>query len=86
MKTYSSNKGLILIVEDEPSQMELLSFNLNAEGYDVLKAEDGEKGLLLFKENNIDLVLLDWMLPNISGLEVCRQMRRSKDGKKSSYK
>ena len=79
MTTYSKNKGLILIVEDEPSQMELLSFNLNAEGYDVLKAEDGEKGLLLFKENNIDLVLLDWMLPNISGLEVCRQMRRSKD-------
>ncbi|MDB4079095.1 response regulator transcription factor [Amylibacter sp.] len=79
MTTYSSNKGLILIVEDEPSQMELLSFNLNAEGYDVLKAEDGEKGLLLFKENNIDLVLLDWMLPNISGLEVCRQMRRSKE-------
>ena len=79
MTTYSENKGLILIVEDEPSQMELLSFNLNAEGYDVLKAEDGEKGLLLFRENNIDLVLLDWMLPNISGLEVCRQMRRSKD-------
>ena len=79
MTNYSSNKGLILIVEDEPSQMELLSFNLNAEGYDVLKAEDGEKGLLLFKENNIDLVLLDWMLPNMSGLEVCRQMRRSKD-------
>ena len=79
MTNYSSNKGLILIVEDEPSQMELLSFNLNAEGYDVLKAEDGEKGLLLFRENNIDLVLLDWMLPNISGLEVCRQMRRSKD-------
>jgi two-component system, OmpR family, phosphate regulon response regulator PhoB len=79
MTNYSSNKGLILIVEDEPSQMELLSFNLNAEGYDVLKAEDGEKGLLLFKENNIDLVLLDWMLPNISGLEVCRQMRRSED-------
>ena len=79
MTTYSENKCLILIVEDEPSQMELLSFNLNAEGYDVLKAEDGEKGLLLFKENNIDLVLLDWMLPNISGLEVCRQMRRSKD-------
>ena len=79
MTTYSENKGLILIVEDEPSQMELLSFNLNAEGYDVLKAEDGEKGLLLFKENNIDLVLLDWMLPNISGLEVCRQMRRSKE-------
>lgn len=79
MTKFQPNKGLILIVEDEPSQMELLSFNLNAEGYDVLKAEDGEEGLLLFKENDIDLVLLDWMLPNISGLEVCRQMRRSKN-------
>ena len=42
MPIPSPKKGLILIVEDEPSQMELLSFNLNAEGYDVLKAEDGE--------------------------------------------
>ena len=81
MQRTSSNKSLILIVEDEPSQMELLSFNLNAEGYDVLKAEDGEEGLLLFKEHDIDLVLLDWMLPNISGLEVCRQMKRAKNSK-----
>ena len=81
MPIPSPKKGLILIVEDEPSQMELLSFNLNAEGYDVLKAEDGEEGLLLFKENDIDLVLLDWMLPNISGLEVCRQMKRSRNSK-----
>ena len=81
MQRTSSNKSLILIVEDEPSQMELLLFNLNAEGYDVLKAEDGEEGLLLFKEHDIDLVLLDWMLPNISGLEVCRQMKRSKNSK-----
>ena len=81
MPITSPKKGLILIVEDEPSQMELLSFNLNAEGYDVLKAEDGEEGLLLFKENDIDLVLLDWMLPNISGLEVCRQMKRSRNSK-----
>ena len=81
MPIPSPKKGLILIVEDEPSQMELLSFNLNAEGYDVLKAEDGEEGLLLFKENDIDLVLLDWMLPNISGLEVCRQMKSSRNYK-----
>jgi two-component system phosphate regulon response regulator PhoB len=81
MPITSPKKGLILIVEDEPSQMELLSFNLNAEGYDVLKAEDGEEGLLLFKENDIDLVLLDWMLPKISGLEVCRQMKRSRNSK-----
>ena len=81
MPITSPKKGLILIVEDEPSQMELLSFNLNAEGYDVLKAKDGEEGLLLFKENDIDLVLLDWMLPKISGLEVCRQMKRSRNSK-----
>ena len=58
MPIPSPKKGLILIVEDEPSQMELLSFNLNAEGYDVLKAEDGEEGLLLFKENDIDCILI----------------------------
>ncbi|MEZ8006735.1 MAG: response regulator [Amylibacter sp.] len=78
MPRTTSNKGLVLIVEDEPSQMELLSFNLTAEGYNVLRAEDGEEGLLLFQENNVDLVLLDWMLPNTSGLEVCRQIKRSK--------
>ena len=78
MPRTTSSKGLVLIVEDEPSQMELLSFNLTAEGYNVLRAEDGEEGLLLFQENNVDLVLLDWMLPNTSGLEVCRQIKRSK--------
>jgi len=78
MPRTTSNKGLVLIVEDEPSQMELLSFNLTAEGYNVLRAENGEEGLLLFQENNVDLVLLDWMLPNTSGLEVCRQIKRSK--------
>lgn len=81
MPRTTSNKGLVLIVEDEPSQMELLSFNLTAEGYNVLRAEDGEEGLLLFQENNVDLVLLDWMLPNTSGLEVCRQIKRSKRAK-----
>ena len=81
MPRTTSNKGLVLIIEDEPSQMELLSFNLTAEGYNVLSAEDGEDGLLLFQENNVDLVLLDWMLPNTSGLEVCRQIKRSKNAK-----
>ncbi len=79
MSNTLSNKGLVLIVEDEPSQMELLSFNLVAEGYDVLKAESGEEGILLFRENEPDLALLDWMLPTMSGLEVCRQIKRTKD-------
>ena len=61
----ASTKGLVLVVEDEPSQMELLSFNLKAEGYDVLKATSGEEGILLFQENEPDLALLDWMLPNM---------------------
>ena len=68
----------ILVVEDEPSQLEMLSYNLEVEGYDLLKAETGEEGLLLLKENDVDLVLLDWMLPGTSGLEVCRQIRKSK--------
>jgi two-component system phosphate regulon response regulator PhoB len=80
MQNTRHSKGLVLIVEDEPSQMELLAFNLTAVGYDILRAETGEEGLLLFRENNPDLVLLDWMLPNLSGLEVCRQMKRT-DGK-----
>lgn len=73
------SKGLVLIVEDEPSQMELLAFNLTAQGYDILRADTGEEGLMLFAENAPDLVLLDWMLPNLSGLETCRQMKRSHD-------
>lgn len=69
----------ILIVEDEPSQLELLSYNLNAEGYDIYKAETGEEGLLVLKETTIDLVLLDWMLPQTSGIEICRQIKRDKN-------
>ncbi|MEM7438740.1 MAG: phosphate regulon transcriptional regulator PhoB [Pseudomonadota bacterium] len=68
----------ILIVEDEASQLELLSYNLTVEGYEVFKAESGEEGLLILKEQEVDLILLDWMLPQVSGLEVCRQIKRKK--------
>lgn len=78
-----ASKGLVLIVEDEPAQLELLTFNLKADGYDVLSAPNGEEGLLLFEEHDVDLVLLDWMLPEISGLEVCRQMKRATSTKDS---
>jgi two-component system, OmpR family, phosphate regulon response regulator PhoB len=68
----------ILIIEDEPSQLELLSYNLGVEGYIVLKADTGEEGLLILQETEIDLVLLDWMLPETSGIEICRQIKRAK--------
>jgi len=68
----------ILLIEDEPNQVELIHYNLKAEGYDVLVALDGEEGLELALEEIPDLILLDWMLPKVSGIEVCRQLRRSK--------
>jgi len=68
----------ILLIEDEPSQVELIHYNLKAEGYDVLVALDGEEGLEVVLEEIPDLILLDWMLPKVSGIEVCRQLRKSK--------
>ena len=68
----------ILVVEDEASQRELLAYNMGVEGYEVFTAETGEDGLLILKEREIDLILLDWMLPHSSGLEVCRQVKRNK--------
>ena len=68
----------VLVVEDEPAQMELLAYNLGKQGYNVLRAETGEDALLMIEETEPDLVLLDWMLPNTSGLEVCRQIKRQK--------
>ena len=66
----------ILLVEDEPSIVELLSYNLKREGFEVRETGDGEEALLMIRERPPDLVILDWMLPSVSGLEVCRQLRR----------
>jgi two-component system, OmpR family, phosphate regulon response regulator PhoB len=65
----------VLLVEDEPSQREVLSYNLEAEGFRVVQAENGEEALLLVGEAAPDLILLDWMLPNVSGIEVCRRLK-----------
>ncbi|MDE1149244.1 MAG: phosphate regulon transcriptional regulator PhoB [Azospirillaceae bacterium] len=73
----ASLKPLVLIVEDEADLVTLLSYNLEKEGFRVLTAGDGEEALLLADEQTPHLVLLDWMLPLMSGLEVCRQMRRN---------
>lgn len=65
----------IVVVEDEPDILELLSYNLQREGYKVLCAADGLQGLALIQQVNPDLVLLDLMLPGIDGLEICRQLK-----------
>lgn len=65
----------ILVVEDEESFSEALSFMLRKEGYEVAVAGDGNKALEEFEQNGADLILLDLMLPGISGTEVCRQIR-----------
>ena len=67
----------ILIVEDEKNIVDILSFNLSKEGYETLEAYDGETGLQLALEQDPDLVLLDLMLPKMSGFDVCRGLRRA---------
>ncbi len=65
----------ILVMEDEDALATLLQYNLEKEGYDVVIASDGEEGLVQVDERQPDLVLLDWMLPKVSGIEVCRRLR-----------
>ena len=65
----------ILLVEDEPAQREMLAYNLRAEGYEVIEATDGDDALVLVAEEAPDVVLLDWMIPGTSGIEVCRQLK-----------
>lgn len=65
----------VLVVEDEPAQREVLSYNLEAEGFSVARAENGEEALMLVDEAQPDIIVLDWMLPNVSGIEVCRQLK-----------
>ena len=67
----------VLVVEDETALLTLLRYNLEKEGFTVSAAHDGEEALLQLKESKPDAVLLDWMLPRVSGIEVCRQIRRT---------
>lgn len=74
-------RPLILIIEDEHAQAQILQYNLEAEGYRVKHAPTADEGLLLIQEYNPDLILLDWMLPDMSGIEVCRQIKVNPDTK-----
>lgn len=66
---------LVLIVEDEPAQAEVLRYNLEKKGYRTSVAPAGEEALMLVEEEEPDLVILDWMLPDIAGIEICRQLK-----------
>src|ERR1700749_2623353 len=65
----------VLVVEDEDALSALLQYNLDKEGYRVAIAADGEEALVVIDEQAPDLVILDWMLPKVSGIEVCRRLR-----------
>lgn len=65
----------VLIVEDEPAQAEMLSYNLESAGFRIMVANNGEEGLMMANESIPDAIVLDWMLPGLSGIEVCRQLR-----------
>ena len=73
----NDNRPHILIVEDETPLMTMLRYNLESDGFRVSEAVDGEEALLLVAEEPPELILLDWMLPSLSGIEVCRRIRRS---------
>jgi two-component system phosphate regulon response regulator PhoB len=66
----------IIIVEDEKALVTLLKYNLSKEGFKIKEAETGQEGLRLIKRELPDLVILDWMLPDFSGIEICRQIKR----------
>jgi two-component system phosphate regulon response regulator PhoB len=70
------SQATILVVEDEAPLVTLLRYNLEREGFAVLEAQDGDEALNQAREQKPDLVLLDWMLPLVSGIEICRQLRR----------
>lgn len=69
-------RPLVLVVEDEAALATMLRYNLERQGFRVEEAADGQEALLRIAETRPDLVLLDWMLPSMSGIEVCRQIRR----------
>lgn len=74
-------KPLVMIVEDEAALVTMLRYNLEKDGFRVCSASDGEEALVVVDEMSPDLILLDWMLPVMSGIEVCRQLRRKPNTK-----
>jgi two-component system phosphate regulon response regulator PhoB len=66
-----------LVVDDEADLLTLVRYNLERDGFEVGEAMDGEEAMLMIAERRPDIILLDWMLPRLSGIEICRRIRRS---------
>lgn len=71
----SVDRPHVLLVEDEPAQREVLGYNFESEGFLVTKAENGDDALMFVSENAPDVIVLDWMLPGVSGIEICRRLK-----------
>ncbi|MEE8172233.1 MAG: response regulator, partial [Alphaproteobacteria bacterium] len=67
----------VLVVDDEADLLTLVRYNLERDGFEVGEAVDGEEAMLMIAERRPDLILLDWMLPRLSGIEICRRIRRA---------
>jgi two-component system response regulator RegX3 len=78
-KSKSEQRVRLLVVEDEESFVDALSVGLDHEGFDITIARDGQEAVLLFDKGNFDAILLDLMLPKMSGLDVCRAIRAESD-------
>jgi two-component system phosphate regulon response regulator PhoB len=69
-------KPTLLLVEDDRALADLLMWHFDREGYDIVRTADGDEALILAEERTPDLVILDWMIEGVSGIEVCRRLRR----------
>lgn len=69
----------VLVVEDDRALCDLLTWNLSAEGYDVRSTGDGEEALVMVREQHPDAIILDWMIEQVPGIEVCRQLRKDRE-------
>lgn len=74
-----AGEPLVLVVEDEPAQREVLAYNIRAEGFEVTTASAGDEALETVRDTPPDVIVLDWMLPHVSGIEVCRQLKMTPD-------
>lgn len=76
MARERDDRPLVLLIEDDPAIAELVRYNLDNAGFDMALASDGEEGMLQASERAHDLIIIDWMLPHLSGIEICRRLRR----------
>jgi len=78
----SADQPTVLVIEDEPAQREVLSYNLTAEGFAVTQVETGDDAMQAVEEEHPDVIILDWMLPGVSGIEICRRLKSSTETRK----